>query len=232
MIVPILIEDQNIEVGSDAVVFKKRIIPLQKQIVKAGSTRHDHSCNRLLATVRIPIVPTTRGQSWLDLFELQIAVIPGSANKLVAQIPVGTDISVVALISGGRTVNRRMTRQGSAESYGINCLGQEPIGENRIVGIADVIDDDVAVGLRPQSNNIISEVDLANERGSKGEIAMWRQVVNDLAHRSPLVGATESPVIKILQDTNCRQVACAHVLFRGRCGGTLDVQLGTIKAVG
>src|SRR5260221_14296229 len=112
-----------------------------------------------------------------------------------------------------------MTRQGSAVSYRINCLGQESIRENWIVGIADVIDDNVAVSLRPQSNNIISEVDFANERGSKCEIAMRSQVVNDLAHRSPLVSAPESPIIKILQDINHREAACAYVLRCGCCGG-------------
>src|ERR1700730_9835253 len=116
-----------------------------------------------------------------------------------------------------------MPGQGSTESYRVDRLGQQTVRENRIVGIADIINNNLTVGLGPQSDNIVSEVDFANKRGSKREIRMWRQVVNDLAHRSSFVGSTKSAIIEILQDINYREVAGAHVLLGGGCGRTLDV---------
>src|SRR4029077_13582524 len=92
MVVTAVIEHEDIEAGSDTVGLIERIIPLQKQIVRAGSAWNDNGCGRLIATIRVPVVPPAGRQRRVDLREIQVAVISGRANKTVAKIAIGVDV--------------------------------------------------------------------------------------------------------------------------------------------
>jgi len=85
MVVTVPVEDESIEVGSDAVRLVEHIVPLKEKVVgEAGEARtrrgNINGRNRFLSTIRVPIVPSTGGENWIDLLELQVAVISGRAD--------------------------------------------------------------------------------------------------------------------------------------------------------
>ena len=96
-------------------------------------------------------------------------------------------IAVSAFVAGRRNI-------GDALRFdGLNGLRDHAILEERLIKIADVVDDHLGAGIGKRKD-AVGEVLLAIESGVEGEARAGRDVVDDLQHRPAFVGAARSKI--------------------------------------
>ena len=94
-------------------------------------------------------------------------------------------IAVAAFIAGRRDVG------DAFRFHGLNRLRHHAVLEERLVEIADVVDDHLGAG-GGERENAVGKVLLAVEGGIEGEAGAGGDVVDDLHHRAALVGAART----------------------------------------
>ena len=97
------------------------------------------------------------------------------------------------LIAIAGVVARRRDVGDAFRLHGLNRLRDHAVLEERLVEIAHVVNNDFAAG-GGQRKDAVGEVLLAVESRIEGQAGTRGDVVDDLHHRAPLVGAARSEV--------------------------------------
>src|SRR5207249_10531386 len=87
----------------------------------------------------------------------------------------GSVIFHVSLVAGSRKIQR------AAGCHRIDGPGNEAVLERRLVGIPDVVHDDVTA-ITAKVENVLRETGLAVYRGGEVQLRSGRQVMDDLQH--------------------------------------------------
>ena len=94
----------------------------------------------------------------------------------------------MAVVAGGAEIGDALGGDG------VDRLGDEAVLEERLVEIADVVDDDLGLGRVGQGLDVVGEAELAAVGGGECQAGAGSDVVDVLQHRPAFVGAARRAV--------------------------------------